>query len=209
MAAPLIGVRKPAYLSFGTNTVRQMNRGKFERIQAKAKQQLDDDNGPAACDRETVALQIAWLNRQYLNKSVYFALLDAPGMGIAAFPPHEVDEVDEERKARIGGLIAAVETWLIAMGRCINIPFWDSGKFSDRDGTLSGTLCLAWAEGRLNKWPMYLTWQEDRMEAAWVPTTDDHDESAKMRKDGDGVCHWKHVLWLRAHKARFEELATA
>ncbi|KAJ4288304.1 hypothetical protein N0V88_007342 [Collariella sp. IMI 366227] len=64
----------------------------FELIQAKAKQQLDDDNGPAACDRETVALQIAWLNRQYRMKSMYFALLDAPGVGISAFPPHEVDE---------------------------------------------------------------------------------------------------------------------
>ncbi|KAL2166210.1 hypothetical protein VTG60DRAFT_3125 [Thermothelomyces hinnuleus] len=71
-----------------------------------------------------------------------------------------------------------------------------------------GTLCLAWAEGRLNKWPMCLTWQEDRMEGAWVPTTDDHDEEAEISKGGNGVCRWKHVLWLRAHRARIEELAT-
>ncbi|KAJ4305949.1 hypothetical protein N0V88_000739, partial [Collariella sp. IMI 366227] len=58
--------------------------------------------------------------------------------GISSLAPPAQD--DEERKARIGGLIAAVETWLIGMGRCINIPFWDSGKFSDRDDTLSGTL---------------------------------------------------------------------
>jgi hypothetical protein len=187
---------------------------------------------------------------------VYFALVNAPGKDIAAFPPQDVnegflfyrhqdgiwsvahitrherkDEVlmfdgisslarpahddeewcirdDEERNERIGRLTAAVETWLEGMGRCINIPFWDSGKFSDRDGTLSGTLSLAWAEGRLNKWPMHLTWQEDRMEAAWVPTTDDPDK-ANMSEDGDGVCHWKRVLWLRARKAQFDKLATA
>jgi hypothetical protein len=52
------------------------------------------------------------------------------------------------------------------IGRCININFWDSGIFSDRDGTLSGTLCLAWVEGKLNKWSMNKTWREDRMEAA-------------------------------------------
>jgi hypothetical protein len=89
------------------------------------------------------------------------------------------------------------------VGRCINIPFWDRGKFSDRDGTLSGTLCLAWAEERLNKLPICLIWQEDRIEAAWVPTTDDPGQ-AKMSEDGDGVCHWKHVVWLRARRARFE-----
>ena len=38
------------------------------------------------------------------------------------------------------------------------------------------------------------------MEAAWVPTTDDRNEEAEMSEDGDGVCHWKHVVWLRALK---------
>ncbi|KAL2193977.1 hypothetical protein P885DRAFT_80752, partial [Corynascus similis CBS 632.67] len=99
---------------------------------------------------------------------------------------------DEERNERIGRLTAA-----------------DSGKFSDRDGTLSGTLYLAWAEGRLNNWPMNLTWQEDRMEGAWIPTTYDPNEEAEMSEDGNGDGHWKHVLWLRAYNARFDELGTA
>jgi hypothetical protein len=116
---------------------------------------------------------------------------------------------DKERKVWIGRLTAEVKAWLIGMGRCINIPFWDNSKFSDRDGTLSGTLCLAWAEGRPNKWPMNLRWQEDRMEATWVPTTDDPDQEAEISEDGDGVCHWNHVLWLRAHKTRFDKLVTA
>ncbi|KAL2127440.1 hypothetical protein VTI74DRAFT_10744 [Chaetomium olivicolor] len=231
-----------------------MDRTEFERIEVKAKQQLDHQNDPAACDIEAMALQVAWLNRRYREESVYFALLDVPDMDIAAFPPCNVgesflfyrhhdgiwsaahitrqeagDEVlmfdgisslapaghdeewcirdDEERNARIGRLTAAIETWLNGMRRCINIPFWDSGDFSDRDSTLSGTLCLAWAEGRFNKRPMCLTWQEDRMEAAWVPTTNDPDK-ANMSEDGDGVCHWKHVLCLRAHRARVEDLGT-
>lgn len=40
---------------------------------------------------------------------------------------------------------------------------------------------------------MCLTWQGDRMEAAWVPTAHDPD-NAEMSKNSDGVCHWKHVL---------------
>ncbi|KAL2016712.1 hypothetical protein VTK56DRAFT_3141 [Thermocarpiscus australiensis] len=56
--------------------------------------------------------------------------------------------------------------------------------------------------GGLNNWHMYLTWQKDRMEAAWVPTTGQSNEEAKMSEDGKGVCHWKHDLWTRAHKAR-------
>jgi hypothetical protein len=55
---------------------------------------------------------------------------------------------DEERNERIGRLTAVIETWLIGMRRCINIPFRVSAMFSDREGTLSGTPCLAWAEGR-------------------------------------------------------------
>ncbi|RYP14218.1 hypothetical protein DL765_006538 [Monosporascus sp. GIB2] len=47
------------------------------------------------------------------------------------------------------------------------------------------------------------------MEAAWVPTTDDPEEEVEMSKGGDGDHHWKHVLWLRAHKARFDKLAMA
>lgn len=39
-----------------------------------------------------MALQIAWLNRRYREKSVFFALLEAPGMDIAAFPPCNVGE---------------------------------------------------------------------------------------------------------------------
>ncbi|KAL2015272.1 hypothetical protein VTK56DRAFT_5928 [Thermocarpiscus australiensis] len=180
MAAPLIG----------------MDRSEFERIQDKAKQQLDDQKDTTACDIGTMALQIAWLDRRYHEKSVYFALLNVPGMDIATFhpttlitgssstgtrtaysrwptspatrlkmrsscstgsaiwpllaPPGHDEEWcirdDEERNARIDRLTAAVETWLNGMRRCINIPFWDSAKFSDRDGTLLGTLCLAWAE---------------------------------------------------------------
>jgi hypothetical protein len=30
-----------------------------------------------------------------------------------------------------------------------------------------------------------------------------------MSKDGDGGCHWKHVLWLSADGAQFEDLGTA
>jgi hypothetical protein len=178
MAAPLIGVYKPAHLSFGTDTVCQMGRSEFERIQHKAKQQLDDEKDPIVCDIETMPLQTAWLNWQYQNERAYFALLDAPGRDIAAFPPDDVDEGflfyqhqdgmwsvahithyepkdevlmldgisglagsaqndeglriqdDEERNGRIGGLTAAVKTWLIGMGQCIDIPFWDSGRFS-------------------------------------------------------------------------------
>jgi hypothetical protein len=62
---------------------------------------------------------------------------------------------------------------------------------------------------RLNNWPMYLTWQKDRMEVAWVPTTDHPDEEAEMSNDGDGDYLWKHVLWLRADRSRFEELGKA
>jgi hypothetical protein len=43
------------------------------------------------------------------------------------------------------------------------------------------------------------------MEAAWVPTTKHRNEKAEMGMDGE--YHWKHVLWLRAHKARFDKLA--
>ncbi|KAL2168266.1 hypothetical protein VTG60DRAFT_234 [Thermothelomyces hinnuleus] len=116
---------------------------------------------------------------------------------------------DKERKARIGRLTAVVKAWLTGMGRYINIRFLDSNKFSARNGTLSGTLCLAWAEGRFNKWPMNLTWQKDGEEAAWVPTTDSPDEEAEMSKNGDSDLHWMFVLWLRARNARFNELATA
>jgi hypothetical protein len=106
-------------------------------------------------------------------------------------------------------MTAAVETWLNSIGWCINIPFSDGGKFSDRDSTLSGTMCLAWVEARLDNWPTYLTWREDRMEAAWVPTAEDRHEEAKMSEDGDGVCHWKYVLWHRADGTRFEDLGMA
>jgi hypothetical protein len=131
------------------------------------------------------------------------------GISSLAPPTHDDKEwrirYGEQRNERIDCLTDVVKTWLKGMSRCINIPFWDSGKFSDRDSTLSGTLCLAWAEARLKNWPTYLTWREDRMEAAWVPTTDDSNEEAEMSEDGG--YHWKHVLWLRAHKARFDKLA--
>jgi hypothetical protein len=181
MAAPLIGVRKPTHLSFGTNTLHKMGRSEFERIQKRAKQQLDNKKDPTAYDIETMALQIAWLNWRYRDKRVYFALLGAPERDIAAFPPHDVDEGflfyqhrggiwsvahitrhepkdevlmfdgisslappahddeewrirdDEQRNERIDCLTDVVKTWLKGMSRCINIPFWDRGKFSDRD----------------------------------------------------------------------------
>jgi hypothetical protein len=54
----------------------------------RAKWQLDDEEGPTACDTETImGLQIAWLNRRYRQKSVSFVLLNVPGLDIAAFPP--------------------------------------------------------------------------------------------------------------------------
>ncbi|KAK4233951.1 hypothetical protein C8A03DRAFT_19069, partial [Achaetomium macrosporum] len=70
----------------------QMDRSEFKHIQDKAKQQLNIERDPIACDTETMALQIACLNRRYRDERVYFALLNAPGMDIAAFPPHDVDE---------------------------------------------------------------------------------------------------------------------
>jgi hypothetical protein len=69
-----------------------MNRNEFKRIQAKAKQQLDDQKDPAACDIETMALQIAWLNQRYREKSVYFTLLDVPDMDIVAFTAPNIGE---------------------------------------------------------------------------------------------------------------------
>ncbi|KAL2015040.1 hypothetical protein VTK56DRAFT_6432 [Thermocarpiscus australiensis] len=245
MAAPLIG----------------MDRDRFERIKAKAKQQLDDDDSRAACDAETMALQIAWLNRQYQpkqkqanNEGVYFALLNTPGMDIAAFPPHDVEEGflfyqhhggiwsvayitrrgptdkvflfdgistlarvpedeefflrdDKERNNRQNRLVAAVETWLASIGRCINIPFLDTNVFSSRDIVDSGWLCLAWVEAKLRTWSMAITYLEGMNECGWYPATDNLVERAEMVMNGR--CRWKKVLWLRANNARFEELAKA
>jgi hypothetical protein len=69
-----------------------MDREGFERIKAKAKQQLSFDN-PMHCDTENMALMVACLNHKYRGESVYFALLDTPGMNTAAFPAPDVDKV--------------------------------------------------------------------------------------------------------------------
>lgn len=91
-------------------------------------------------------------------------------------PPDHDDEEwrirgNEEGNERIPCSTTAVKIWLIGVDRCISIPVWGRSKFSGTPGTISGTLCPSWAEGRLNKWPimMKLTWREDRnyrMEAA-------------------------------------------
>ncbi|KAL2015083.1 hypothetical protein VTK56DRAFT_6333 [Thermocarpiscus australiensis] len=201
-----------------------------------------------------MALQIAWLNRRYRNEGVYFALLNTPGMGIAAFPPHNVEkgflfyqhhggiwsvayitrcgptdkvllfdgistlarvpedeefflQDDEERNNRQIRLVAAVETWLVSIGRCINIPFWDTNVFSSRDIADSGWLCLAWVEAKLRKWSMAITYPEGMNECGWYPATDNLVEGAKMVMNSP--CHWKKVLWLRANNARFDKLAEA
>jgi hypothetical protein len=61
----------------------------FERVKAKAVSQLTYGNNEN-CDTETMALEIAWLNDRYRDKSVYFALLGAPGLDLEAFPAPQV-----------------------------------------------------------------------------------------------------------------------
>jgi hypothetical protein len=52
-------------------------------------------------------------------------------------------------------------------------------------------------------YPAYSTWQEDRIEVAWIPTP--HKEKVK---DSHGWRTPGHVLWLRAHITRFDKLVT-
>ncbi|KAJ4286022.1 hypothetical protein N0V88_008137 [Collariella sp. IMI 366227] len=87
-------VDETAALSAGVAALLQhmMGRERFEHIKGKAMQQLSFDN-PTRCDTETMALMVACLNHQYRGNSVYFALLDTPGMDTATFPAPDVDKV--------------------------------------------------------------------------------------------------------------------
>ncbi|KAH6614535.1 hypothetical protein B0J18DRAFT_439596 [Chaetomium sp. MPI-SDFR-AT-0129] len=69
-----------------------MDRERFEHIKDKAMRQLSPDN-PTCCDAETMALMVACLNHRYRGNSVYFALLDTPGMDTTTFPVLDVDKV--------------------------------------------------------------------------------------------------------------------
>ncbi|GAB1312092.1 hypothetical protein MFIFM68171_02302 [Madurella fahalii] len=74
MAAPLVGID-------------EVN---FSRIRAKAKYQLEIE-ADQHCDAETMALQIAWLNRRY-NPKAFFGLLNAQGLDVTACTVPKVED---------------------------------------------------------------------------------------------------------------------
>ncbi|KAK4148886.1 hypothetical protein C8A00DRAFT_38522 [Chaetomidium leptoderma] len=70
-----------------------MDRERFEHIiKNKATQQLSFDN-PMRYDTETMTLMAACLNHQCRGNSIYFALLNTPGMDTATFPTPDVDKM--------------------------------------------------------------------------------------------------------------------
>lgn len=69
-----------------------MDRERFGHIKDKAMRQLSPDN-PTYCDAETMALMVACLNHRYRGNSVYFALLDTPGMDTTTSQIRDVDKV--------------------------------------------------------------------------------------------------------------------
>ncbi|KAK4119261.1 hypothetical protein N657DRAFT_637435 [Parathielavia appendiculata] len=101
------------------------------------------------------------------------------GISSLARPAHDDEKWcmrdDEGRNERIGRPTAAVETWLIGMGRCINIPFWDRSKFSDRDGR--------------REWKRLRSYYGRPRRGGDVTA-----RLAEMSKDGDDNQHWTHVL---------------
>ncbi|KAK4148658.1 hypothetical protein C8A00DRAFT_38764, partial [Chaetomidium leptoderma] len=69
MATPLIGMEEDQFLA----------------IVRKAREQVKIEND-TSFDTETMALMVACLNRHFRNGRVYFTLVDAPGLDMAAFP---------------------------------------------------------------------------------------------------------------------------
>lgn len=62
-----------------------MEEDQFLAIVRKARAQVKVEND-TSFDTETMALMVACLNRHFDNRRAYFALVDAPGLDIAAFP---------------------------------------------------------------------------------------------------------------------------
>ncbi|KAK4238380.1 hypothetical protein C8A03DRAFT_33623 [Achaetomium macrosporum] len=72
MAAPLIG----------------MSKDRFRDIRQNAITELEDGGSDADYSTATMALMVACLNHHYRDYSVYFALLNAPGLDLRAYPPY-------------------------------------------------------------------------------------------------------------------------
>ncbi|KAL2016048.1 hypothetical protein VTK56DRAFT_4314 [Thermocarpiscus australiensis] len=229
MASPLIG----------------MDRETFERIKTKAIFQLDWRND-TNCDAETMALQIAWLNRRYYNRYTWFALLDAPDLDVTAFqvprvhktflfhehqgiwsvallqrgssriimydgvsskPSNRLHE-DHARTERLCSLCTAFLRHLPQLGLPANLDleFRYHAIVSFAQDATSAAGCLAWAEAKLQHWPIGLFWEGDERNF-WIPVTDELSTVAEIQEYGH--INWSDVLRRRARSANFERLTGA